>query len=276
MKTIVYLRSLLVILLVLSGCTKEPRSEFVPEGYDLAFSDEFETLSLDPDADGSGNWTTWWDGWEVRHLQGNNDKAWKGDASYVGEGEQPIGTVLHEVTGDGNLKLYGMPTPPEILDAVNDFPYVAGMISSRNSFSLTYGYFEVRARFEVSKGMHWALWLLPSDDSWPPEIDMVEVVGHQPDQAHMNAHGTGEQGEFISNRIESAADFHTYGFEWTEEEMIWTLDGQEMKRRSNYIDKPMYILLSPEIGGNWPGLPDSTTVWPTVSEVDYVRIYKGN
>jgi len=28
------------------------------------------------------------------------------------------------------------------------------------------------------------------------------------------------------------------------------------------------------VGGNWPGPPDSTTVFPQVMQVDYVRVYK--
>ena len=251
-------------------------SPYVPSGYVLAFADEFDILSLDMEADGSGTWIPWWNGWGVRHLEGNNDKAWKCDESYTGEGDDQLDVVLHERTDSSTLRLYGIPTPPEKLQIVSDFPYIAGMISGKQSFSTTYGYFEVSARFEVSKGIHWALWLLPVDDSWPPEIDMAEIVGHQPTLIHMNAHGVPGGSPMISIPVESTADFHVYGFEWTDTEMVWTLDGVIQKREQNYIDKPMYILLSPEIGGNWPGMPDETTVWPTICELDYIRIYQEN
>ena len=36
----------------------------------------------------------------------------------------------------------------------------------------------------------------------------------------------------------------------------------------------MYVLVSPEIGGDWPGSPDGSTVWPMELELDYVRAYR--
>jgi beta-glucanase (GH16 family) len=38
----------------------------------------------------------------------------------------------------------------------------------------------------------------------------------------------------------------------------------------------MYLYLNTAIGGNWPGSPDDTTVFPISFEIDYVRVYKGN
>ena len=36
---------------------------------------------------------------------------------------------------------------------------------------------------------------------------------------------------------------------------------------------PQFIILNLAIGGDWPGNPDSTTVFPGDMQVDYVRIY---
>ena len=35
-----------------------------------------------------------------------------------------------------------------------------------------------------------------------------------------------------------------------------------------------FIILNLAVGGNWPGNPDTTTVFPQTMEVDYVRVYK--
>ncbi len=35
---------------------------------------------------------------------------------------------------------------------------------------------------------------------------------------------------------------------------------------------PFFILLNLAVGGNWPGAPDSTTVFPQTMTVDYVRV----
>jgi len=36
---------------------------------------------------------------------------------------------------------------------------------------------------------------------------------------------------------------------------------------------PQFIILNLAIGGDWPGPPDNTTVFPQEMLVDYVRIY---
>jgi beta-glucanase (GH16 family) len=36
---------------------------------------------------------------------------------------------------------------------------------------------------------------------------------------------------------------------------------------------PQFIILNLAIGGDWPGSPDGTTVFPGDMQVDYVRIY---
>jgi beta-glucanase (GH16 family) len=36
---------------------------------------------------------------------------------------------------------------------------------------------------------------------------------------------------------------------------------------------PMFIILNLAVGGDWPGSPDATTVFPSSMLVDYVRIY---
>lgn len=252
-----------------------PSTSHVPSGYSPTFTDDFDQFQLDTEGNGSSNWAPWFVGWGVRFLRGNSDKAFKCDATYVGGGNGPLGIELHELTGDSTLKLYGMPTPPEKLANVEGFPYIAGMISGQQSFSQTYGYFEIRCRFELGKGHHWALWLVPADNSWPPEIDMAEIVSLDPSVVHMNAHGAdpGVPMTDIPNVDTSA--FHTYGFEWTESTLTFYLDGVEQKRAPNYIHKPMYLMISPEIGGEWPGLPDETTQWPMLCEIDFIRIYRG-
>ncbi len=38
-------------------------------------------------------------------------------------------------------------------------------------------------------------------------------------------------------------------------------------------DHPFFIILNVAVGGNWPGPPDNTTVFPQQMLVDYVRVY---
>jgi hypothetical protein len=250
---------------------------YVPQGYQLTFSEEFADLSIDPLCDGSGNWLPYWCKYGVRHLADNGDEAIKADPSYRGTGGPTLaehGLLTHERTPGNTLKLYGRVIPNAIRSQYYGFPYVGGMISSERSHAQTHGYWEVRARFtNTSKGHHWAIWLLPQDGAWPPEIDLVEVVGQQPHRFFMNAHGTGSS-QLVWFSPDDPSGWHTWGFLWTEDDLIWYVDGVARKRISNYINKPMYLLISPEIGGSWAGHPDKSTVWPMEAEIDYIRVYE--
>ena len=44
--------------------------------------------------------------------------------------------------------------------------------------------------------------------------------------------------------------------------------------KSWVFDRPFFILLNLAVGGNWPGNPDGTTVFPQTMLVDYVRVYQ--
>lgn len=270
------------------------RSPYVPDGYALAFEDNFDRLDLaggfqsvaaSGDSPTTG-WETYFAGWNVRHLKGNNDQALKADANYEGSGGPTLGDhgiVLHEITADGTVKLYGRPTP-EVFRAQFAFPYLGGMLSGEKQHAQRQGYWEVRLRASnVSAGHHMAFWLIPSDHSWPPEIDMLEVVGSNPGNAS-------DTDFFFFNSILSQPNddeitrvtpprgreaWYTIGFLWDDEAMRWFLDGQEVRKRpSLQTDKELYFLMSPEIGGDWVGAPTAETVWPMEVEVDYIRIYR--
>lgn len=263
------------------------QSPYVPEGYALVFEDNFDRLDLS-DGEQARGWESYFAGWNARHLEGNNDQALKADASYQGHGSQSLGEhgiELHEVTADGTLKLYGRPTP-DGLQAQFDFPYVGGMISAENLHAQRHGYWEVRLRpSNISTGHHLAFWLIPSDHSWPPEIDMLEVIGSNPanpsdaDFFFFNSILSDPNNDEITRVIPPRGRdaWYTIGFRWDDNDMRWFLDGEEVRRRPSLeTDKELYFLISPEIGGNWVGSPTGGTKWPMEAEIDYVRIYRSS
>ncbi len=270
------------------------QSPYVPEGYRLVFEDNFDRLRLSDGIQPVGAnddhqgpaWESHFAGWGVRHLKGNNDQALKADARYQGRGGKSLGDYgiqLHEVTADGTLKLYGRPTPDD-LETQFEFPYLGGMVSGENMHAQRYGYWEVRLRpNNISTGHHLALWLIPSDHSWPPEIDMLEVIGSNP------ANPSDAQNFFFNSILSQPNNdeitriipprgrdaWYTVGFLWDEDTMRWFLDGEEVRQRPSLkTDKELYFLISPEIGGHWVGDPTAGTTWPMEVEVDYVRVYQ--
>jgi hypothetical protein len=262
--------------LLLSIPEKVVGQSYVPQGYQLTFSEEFARISLDRSCTGNGTWATYWCKWNARNLSGNNDQALKADPCFRGSGGPTLaehGLLTHKRTVGNTLKLYGRVIPKVIRSQYYSFSYVGGMISTERTHAQTYGYWEVRARLtHTSKGHHWAMWLVPQDGSWPPEIDMVEVVGENPSRFYMNSHGDG--GRLTWYTSSDPFGWHTWGFLWTQSDLVWFIDGIERKRTSNYINKPMYLLISPEIGDSWAGDPDRSTVWPMEMEIEYVRVYE--
>lgn len=271
------------------------RSPFVPEGYELAFEDNFDRLDLvdgmasAPQKNGhkaeGKTWVGSFSGWGVRHLEGNNDQALKADVSFQGFGGKSLGEhgiELHKVTGDGTLKLFGRPTPEDLQDQFG-LPFLGGMVSAQNLHAQRYGYWEVRLRpSNVSTGHHWALWLIPDDNSWPPEIDMLEIIGSNPenpsdaDYFFFNSILSDPNNDEITRIIPPRGRdaWYTIGFLWDENDMRWFLDGEEVRRRPSLeLDKSLYFLISPEIGGHWVGSPTGGTTWPMEIELDYVRVY---
>ena len=79
-------------------------------------------------------------------------------------------------------------------------------------------------------------------------------------------------------------DFHLYTLEWDTTEFRWYVDGLQYLTQNQWyssgnaypapFDQRFHLLLNVAVGGNWPGNPDSTTVFPQTMMVDYVRVYK--
>jgi beta-glucanase (GH16 family) len=151
------------------------------------------------------------------------------------------------------------------------------MISADLMPGQCYGYWEIRARINaIGKGQHLAFWLLPDDASWPPEFDILEVVGTNSTQftANITTNGTPPPMTFYQKPVSRANGFYVFGFEWTPSTMRWTVDGSVVREHSNLIaDKSLYMLISWEVGSAWPGSPDGTSPWPAEVEIDYVRVY---
>jgi beta-glucanase (GH16 family) len=39
---------------------------------------------------------------------------------------------------------------------------------------------------------------------------------------------------------------------------------------------PQFFIFNIAVGGNWPGLPDATTIFPQQMKVDYIRVFQKN
>jgi len=130
------------------------------------------------------------------------------------------------------------------------------------------------------------------------EIDIMEAVNKM-DYIRGSVHYGGEYpdnsnsfGDYRVGRGPKALifsdDFHVYTIEWEPREFRWYVDGNHYYTRDNTgwwsdtapwndlapFDKRFHFILNVAIGGNWPGDPDASTVFPQEMLIDYVRVSK--
>ncbi len=261
------MRGLFWALILLSAATSaiflalilRPESDRVDANWKLVFADEFDAQAVDLTK------------WNLRDPfeKGRNNEL----QAYVPES---IGVA------DGKLRIVASRQKAEYAGVMRE--YISGMMTTAGKFSQKFGRFEVRAKAPAGRGLWPAFWLLPdSPPSWPPEIDVMEVLGHDTRTVHFTHHWFSDP----VNRIRAAdgdshfgqdvsRDFHVYRVDWSPGMIIWYLDGVERFRSTQSVptDVKMFLLLNLAVGGNWPGDPDAATPFPAAMEVDWVRVYQ--
>ena len=154
--------------------------------------------------------------------------------------------------------------------------YSSGLITTQGRFAQQYGYFEMRARWTLGKGLWPAFWLLPVDGGWPPELDIMEAHGDKPTVVFQTKHSKVEATEPHRVAINgSPSDYHRYGMLWTPSTIRFYVDGYETVRTMPPADasQPMYLLANLAVGGTWPGQPDSSTGFPATMDIDWIRAW---
>jgi hypothetical protein len=159
--------------------------------------------------------------------------------------------------------------------------YVSGAISSY-PFSQTYGYFELRGRVPAGQGLWPAFWLMPVDMSWPPEIDVMEVLGHEPAKVFTTVHSRkfakGTQIGFGTSTADLSAANHLFGVDWGPERMRFYVDRKLVFTQPTPEDchKPFYVIANLAVGGptSWPHAPDATTPFPAHFRIASIQAWQ--
>ncbi len=239
----------------------------------LVWSDEFDGSTLD-----SGKWSIQrGDGCDLGICGwGNNERQWYQATNVsVANGLLTI-TARREASGGQG--------------------YTSARIRSAGKGDWRYARVEVRARLPRGRGMWPAIWMLPTDQDYGPwaasgEIDVVELVGHEPATVHGTLHYGGawpnnrSSGSSYSLSVGTFADdFHTFALEWESGVIRWFVDGDLYQTQTQWsstggafpapFDRRFHLLVNLAVGGNWPGDPDGTTQFPQRMDVDYVRVYQ--
>jgi len=155
----------------------------IPSGYSLKRRETFESYtSLDDmlqDGLAPDQGKPYDDGFRrfnVRHLPGNNDRAFKARAAETGTGTTPLsalGIEPHILTDHGTLILQMQEIPAANRVNFQSLEYAAGMISTEPSFFRQFGAWRVRTRIiNLPPGAHYAVWLLTTSSPHELEIDI--------------------------------------------------------------------------------------------------------
>jgi beta-glucanase (GH16 family) len=227
----------------------------------LVFTDEFDGDQLD-----EAKWNTCYP-WDNRGCTnaGNHEAEWYlPDEVMVSDGQLRLRVEKREVNApDGET-----------------YPYTSGMVTSYKKFFFQYGYVEMRARLPGGQGIWPAFWLLPESGEWPPEIDIFELIGNAPHTIHTTLHFKTDEAPHFANGYSTTgpdytAGFHIYAVDWQPDSIVWYIDGNPVFQvDENVPQQPFYILANLACGGDWPGLPDDSTGFPSYYDIDYIHVYQ--
>lgn len=240
----------------------------VNDGWSLVFNDEFEGTSLDTSK------------WNYNYPWGNTHS----NSAYCAPENVSVSDGLLRIKGE-NKRHPDAPTTTTTPDGTYSLDYTSGAVNTKNKFNLTTGYIVGRFKLPGTKGFWPSFWTLNSDSGRPPEIDIFEVLCHEPRELHTNYHyGYSMDNKWSHYNKQTVADlsqdFHIYAVEWDTEYIKWYLDGKQVGttfKDTQWISqaKNMYIIINLAIGG-WESDPDSSTDWSSDFECDWVKVWQKN
>jgi len=238
-------------------------------GYTLAWSDEFSGTNLDLTSwnqeigNGSGGW-------------GNNEL------------EYYTNSLKNNFLSNGNLIIEARK------EAAGGFNYTSGRMTTQNKKVFKFGRIDIRAKLPVGKGLWPALWMLGTNITsvgWPAcgEIDIMELIGTYPSRVHSTMHWKNASGTHASKGSnynlpsgDFSQQFHVYSMIWTKDLIKCYIDDilyltvaiADVGAASYPFNAEHFFIFNVAVGGDWPGPPDTNTLFPQRMFVDYVRVFQ--
>lgn len=245
-------------------------------GLKQTFGDEFNSLSL---LSKGGIWRTEYGYGGVGTVASrtlNSENQIYMEDGFKGNSDHNLGVNPFSID-NGILTITAAPTSADVLPYVDGHTYTSGLLTSKFTFSQEYGYFEIKCAMPEGQGFWPAFWLLPTDNSWPPELDVFEQLGKDPNTIYMTNHfsSPGVKNDQIQDRLHiDTTQMHTYGVDWGPQTLKYYVDGVLVATQPTpaSMNKEMFMLMNLAVGGPWAGRPDATTGTGEM-KIDYVRAY---
>ena len=264
---------------LLGGSVPAPAAP--PPGYHLAWSEEFhQGVGAKPDPAVWG-YNTGGGGWGNGELE-----------TYVSDLEHAQ-IVAAPGTTDGQAL--------QIL-STNTHGYESARMVTSDKKTFQYGFFEARIKIPYGQGIWPAYWMLGENRKqvgWPTsgEVDIMENIGKKsweghnlsslhsaaPDDPRAHANFTKDAPYDLPHGAAFHNEYHLFQMLWAKDLFSFYIDGTlyETRTPAEYgkhpwpFNAPFFLILNSAVGGNWPGKPDATTVFPQRMLVDYIRVYQG-
>jgi beta-glucanase (GH16 family) len=244
-----------------------------PEGWELVWHDEFDGTAIDPkkwehevNAQGGGN----------NELQYYTNRP---ENSFLENGSLVIQALKERYTGPEGTR-----------------EYTSARLRTLRKGDWKYGRFDIKAKLPFGQGLWPAIWMMPSESKYggwaaSGEIDIMELIGHESNKVYGTLHYGGAWPKNVQSgksytlpQGTFADDFHLFTIEWDTTQFRWYVDEIFYQSQTQWhtssapypapFDQYFHLILNVAAGGNWPGNPDNTTIFPQKMIVDYVRVFK--
>ncbi len=238
-------------------------------GYSKLWSDEFNGTAIDKTL---WNLETGGNGW------GNNELEYYTDRDVTPNAFISGGNLIIEARQEN----------------YNGKNYTSARMTTQGKKDFTFGRIDMRAKIPKGKGIWPALWALGSKidkTGWPNcgEIDIMETIGSFPKDLHATVHygpigasnSTSKTAVYSLPSGDLSDKFHVYTLLWSQDKMDILIDDftffsttQSAVGNIYPFNEPFFMIFNVAVGGNWPGSPDGTTVFPQRMVVDYIRVFQ--
>lgn len=238
-----------------------------PIGWNLVWEDTFDAEPID-----GSKWT--YDlgggGWGNNEWQIYTNTA---ENSFISDGKLVIRAVKN-YSGNGG--------------------YTSARMKTQGLHSWQYGKIVARMKLPFGQGIWPAFWMLGDSIGavgWPAcgEIDIMEMIGggeDRDDTVHATCHW--DSGGYASYGLSEELpdpeyfyqDYHYFELAWDATSITARLDGGQYfviditPADLSEFHASFFIILNLAVGGNWPGYPDLSTVFPQYLIIDWVKVYQ--
>ena len=172
--------------------------------------------------------------------------------------------------------------------------YRSARINTKDKLHWQYGRFVIRAKMPVGRGSWPAFWFLSEGHAngvrWPlcGEIDLMEYAGNHPGRIIASLHTATYNHRINTERTTAtfledvALAFHDYEMEWTNNHLVFSIDGKPYARyerkpddseREWPFDQPFYLIINMAVGGMFGGKIEDAD-FPFVLEIDSIKVYQ--